>query len=83
MLNLIRLLVPSPSSNSKMNNFPYNNKEGIVGEIIYPGRKGCVYANGIWWQARCVENITLKPEDIVNIIGMENITIWVELLSSK
>jgi len=68
----------TPRENTSIANFPYDNKEGVVEEAIYPDRIGCVYSNGIYWTARCARNITLEPGEIIYVVGQESITIWVE-----
>jgi membrane protein implicated in regulation of membrane protease activity len=77
MVSLISLLLP-PREKPKIMEFPYDNKEGIVEETIYPDRKGCVYSNGIYWTARCAKNIILEPGEIVHIVRRESIIIWVK-----
>jgi membrane protein implicated in regulation of membrane protease activity len=73
----LKLLLPPQNKSPITVNFPYDNKEGVVAETIYPDRKGCVYANGIYWTARCVDNIVLEPGAMVSIERLDNITIWV------
>ena len=68
----------SPKKDAIDTSFPYPNKEGIVAETIYPDRKGCVSSNGIYWTARCVDNIVLEPGDRVIVQKLDNITAWVK-----
>ena len=77
MFSLKSLFLP-PRENASIDSFPYDNKEGVVAEIIYPDRKGCVSSNGIYWTARCARNIILLPGEIVYIVRLENIIVWVE-----
>ena len=74
----LKSLFLTPRENASIANFPYDNKEGVVEEIIYPDRKGCVSSNGIYWTARCAENTILLPGEIVYIVRLENIIVWVE-----
>jgi len=83
MLNFIKSFFTTQTENTTNLNFPYDNKEGIVEQAIYPDRKGRVYFNGTWWPARCAENITLEPGEIVNVVKIENITLWVKPFSPK
>ncbi len=78
----LRLFSP-PKENTINTSFPYDNKEGVVEETIYPDRKGCVYSNGIYWTARCGDNSILEPGEIVFVERLENITIWVKSISQK
>lgn len=80
MFNLKCLFLPA-RENAKTVKFPYDNKEGVVVETIYPDRHGSVYSNGIYWQARCSDNSILEPGEIVFIERLENITIWVKSIS--
>ena len=69
----------SPQREDTINtDFPYDNKEGVVAETIYPDRKGCVYSNGIYWTARCAKDIILEPGEIVYVVKREGIIIWVK-----
>ena len=82
MFSLTKLLLPQ-RENTINTSFPYDNKEGVVAETIYPDRKGCVSSNGIYWTARCVDNIVLEPGDLVLVERLENITAWVKPISNK
>lgn len=82
MFSLKFLFLP-PRENAKVIDFPYDNKEGVVAETIYPDRKGSVYSNGIYWTARCSDNSILEPGEIVFVERLENITIWVKSISYK
>ncbi|MEY3867303.1 MAG: NfeD family protein [Microcoleaceae cyanobacterium] len=84
MLNFIKsYFTPQRDKTTTNPDFPYDNQEGIVDEHIYPARKGRVYYNGTWWPARCHEDITLQPGEVVQIIHIENITVWVQPFSPK
>ena len=77
MFSLKSLFLP-PKENPTIIEFPYDNKEGVVAETIYPDRKGCVYSNGIYWTARCAKDIILEPGEIVYVVKREGIIIWVK-----
>jgi membrane protein implicated in regulation of membrane protease activity len=79
----LKLLLPPQNKSPITANFPYDNKEGVVAETIYPDRKGCIYSNGIYWSARCGDNTILEPGEIVYIERLENITAWVKPISRK
>lgn len=78
MLKTIFSLFKEQPKKKSNNTFRYDNKTGIVDEFIYPGRKGYIYSNGIWWKAQCTEDIILEPGMIVDIVGIENLTMWVK-----
>ncbi len=83
LIKLPRLLFPTQTEDTVNKSFPYDNKEGIVAETIYPDRKGCVSSNGIYWTARCADNIVLEPGDVVFIERLDNITAWVKRISER
>lgn len=57
--------------------------EAIVDEEIQPHRKGRVNWRGSYWPARCELDITLVPEEIVEVVGLENITLLVMPISKQ
>lgn len=46
--------------------------EGIVSEEIRPHRKGRVYFRGTWWFAKCQDNVTLLPDEQVEVLGIDD-----------
>ncbi|MDX2098317.1 MAG: NfeD family protein [Leptolyngbyaceae cyanobacterium bins.59] len=58
------------------------DREAVVHYTVYPGRSGRVYFQGAWWPARCPDNTTLYPGETVYVIGVVNITLLVEPISS-
>jgi len=54
--------------------------EAVVTKTIEPQRWGQVCFRGSWWRARCEQNLTLKPNRWVNVVGFdaETITLWVQ-----
>ncbi|XGW00026.1 MAG: NfeD family protein [Leptolyngbya sp. BL-A-14] len=49
----------------------------IVSEIITPRSRGRVYFQGSWWLAQCEQDITLAVDEVVQVIGRQNITLLV------
>lgn len=56
----------------------YEEGEATVEEIIQSGMRGRVYFRGSWWFAQCEQDITIEPGEIVNVVGISNITLLVE-----
>lgn len=53
-------------------------ERAIVEEEIKPNQPGRVRFQSSWWPARCDREITLKPGQVVHVVGLENITLIVE-----
>jgi membrane protein implicated in regulation of membrane protease activity len=64
---------------------PFHNIRGqaTVSKPIYPHRLGRVYCRGTWWSAKCHEDITVPTNEIVEVVGIENITLIVKPVSWK
>ncbi|MEC4805447.1 MAG: NfeD family protein [Jaaginema sp. PMC 1079.18] len=58
-------------------NFDDFDKEAIVEEIIKPGKCGRVRYHGSWWQARCVEAVTIAPGATVYVVCRHALTLIV------
>jgi membrane protein implicated in regulation of membrane protease activity len=56
----------------------YFQEEATVDETIRPRRVGWVKFQGSWWSARCMQDVTLIPGEVVRVIGIHNITLLVE-----
>lgn len=54
--------------------------QATVDAIIQPSRTGRVRFQGSWWSARCDQNVTISPGEVVRVIGRQNITLVVEPL---
>ncbi len=50
----------------------------IVEEAICPGVVGRVKFRGSWWPARCDQNAVLFPGGVVQVVGIQNITLLVK-----
>lgn len=65
---------------SKVNN-PYLlgiSKEAVVEEIIRPHEIGRIRYRGTTWNAKCLEEITINPGEVVYVVGNDNITLIVD-----
>lgn len=92
MLNLIRSIVsgdrqlktktssPKPETLNYLIEF---SGEAIVDEIIQPFRKGRCCWKGSYWFAQCELEITLPPEAVVEVVGIENITLLVKPINYR
>lgn len=58
-------------------------EEAKVEVAICPQRRGRVKFQGSWWPAQCEQNVVLHRGTIVRVLGIENITLLVEPLSSS
>ncbi|MGJ3250696.1 MAG: NfeD family protein [Elainellaceae cyanobacterium] len=56
----------------------YFGKEAVVDVPIQPDKAGRVKFQASWWPAQCEQGISLKPGDIVRVVGIRNITLLVE-----
>lgn len=56
----------------------YFQGEGIVDEAIHPHRKGRVRFRGSWWFAKCEDNLTIAPGEMVEVLGVQDITLIVK-----
>ncbi|MDX2214572.1 MAG: NfeD family protein [Oculatellaceae cyanobacterium bins.114] len=57
-------------------------KQAMVDQPIQPGAPGRVKFQGSWWPARCEKNLRLMQGEIVRVVGVRNITLLVEPVSS-
>ncbi|WP_083636586.1 NfeD family protein [Leptolyngbya sp. 'hensonii'] len=53
-------------------------REAIVTQQILPRRVGQVAYQGSWWLARCRQEVTFYPGDIVYVVDRWNTTLYVE-----
>ena len=56
----------------------YQNRQAIVQQAIQPQQRGRVRFWGSDWFARCDQEITISPGEVVDVIGVESITLLVE-----
>ena len=55
-----------------------NSQKAIVDEEIRPNECGRVRFQNSWWPAKCDRDITFKPGDLVEVVGIDYITLIVE-----
>jgi len=60
----------------------FSKYEATVVKAIEPLRTGQIRFQGSWWSARCQRNIVLRPGELVNVVGRQNITLLVEPIAS-
>lgn len=53
-------------------------EKAVVEEEIRPQESGRVRFQSSWWPAKCEREITLKPGEVVRVVGLDNITLIVE-----
>ncbi len=53
-------------------------EKAVVEEEIRPQHSGRVRFQSSWWPAKCDGQITLKPGEVVRVVGLDNITLIVE-----
>lgn len=53
-------------------------EKAVVEEEIRPQESGRVRFQSSWWPAKCDREITLKPGEVVRVVGLDNITLIVE-----
>lgn len=49
----------------------------VVSETIAPRLRGRVYFQGSWWLAQCEQDVTIAVDEVVQVIGRQNITLLV------
>ena len=54
------------------------DQEAIVMEVIRPGKQWRVSFGGSYWNARCPQEASLQPGDIVYVVDRQNITLIIE-----
>lgn len=62
---------------------PFSQNEATVVKAIEPFRTGQIRFQGSWWSARCQQDIVLRPGELVNVVGRQNITLLVEPIASN
>lgn len=54
-----------------------NPEKAIVDEEIRPGDCGRVHFQNSWWSAKCDLEMTFQRGELVNVLGIDNITLLV------
>jgi len=81
MLNTINGVFKSSSRNN-----PYlltMSKEAVVDEIIQPNEIGRIRYRGSIWNAKCLQETTIYPEEVVYVLGNDNITLIVDTVPNN
>jgi NfeD-like C-terminal, partner-binding len=68
---LIAAFQPARLSNGSVRINP--EQEAIVTQTISPRRSGQVEYQGSWWTARCYEEVTLLPGDVVYVVARQHV----------
>lgn len=63
------------NTSANINNF---HGEAIVSIAIRPHRKGQVFWRGGYWSAKCHQSITLLTDEVVEVEGIDEITLLVK-----
>lgn len=61
----------------------FSKHEATVVKAIEPLKTGQIRFQGSWWSARCQQDITLQPGELVNVVGRQNITLLVEPIATN
>jgi membrane protein implicated in regulation of membrane protease activity len=58
----------------------FNNLQGqaVVEQAIRPHRPGRVKFGGTWWYALSEQDVDIAPGEVVDIVGLRNITLIVK-----
>ncbi len=81
MLNTFNGVLKNSSSDN-----PYllaMSKEAVVDEIIRPNELGRIRYRGSVWNAKCLQEITIYPEEVVYVVGNDNITLIVDTVPHR
>ncbi|HEY9644231.1 MAG TPA: NfeD family protein, partial [Coleofasciculaceae cyanobacterium] len=83
--NILHTLQPAatsktspPARSSPLTNLGYFTGQAIVEQSIQPDKPGRVRFKGSRWTARCDQPITIAPHELVDVIGVQNLTLLVE-----
>lgn len=72
------LVARSSKQSMPHSSWGHQNRQAIVQQTIQPNQRGRVRYWGSDWFARCHQDIFISPGEIVDIVGVENITLLVE-----
>jgi membrane protein implicated in regulation of membrane protease activity len=82
--NLIEFFAgKKPSSRFQDCNFRNLRGAATVDELIQPGNPGRVKFQGTWWSAQCDLGFVLLPGQLVQVVGVDNITLIVEPVAAE
>lgn len=59
------------------------SREAIVDETIMPNKIGRIRYRGSVWNAKCLQEIAINPEEIVYVVGNDGITLIVDTVSNS
>jgi tetratricopeptide (TPR) repeat protein len=69
---------PPTKRSSALTNLGYFTGQAIVEQSIQPQKPGRVRFKGSRWSARCDQPISIAPYELVDVIGVQNLTLLVE-----
>ncbi|WP_017306806.1 NfeD family protein [Spirulina subsalsa] len=68
----------SPSRHRKNRNHRHFCGPAIVEEMIHPHCRGRVRYRAGWWFALCEQETIISPGEVVEVVGIQNITLLVK-----
>lgn len=70
--------IKAPAQIDPSQGLVWTQGQATVSDTISPGKAGRVRFKGSWWPAKCTQHLTMYPGDVVQVIGVKNITLIVE-----
>ena len=74
----VKEFLEDDSRKAETSQLDFNGVAQVSQTIVGPHQPGRVYFRGTWWPARCQDFVTLRPGETVQVIDMNNITLFVE-----